>query len=195
MSATALILCTVLGFAWRVDRFGVRERAHPADVLVVLGARVRPSGEPSLALRARVEKAVALYRAGVAPRLLFSGGVGSHPPSEARAAATLAVSLGVPPEACVLEEDSHSTAENARLSAEVLRRLGATRVVVVSDPYHLLRARQLFRLHGFEVGTSPALQCERHTHLLSRLRWTLRESAALLLSPRVLLASASSKTE
>ncbi|MCI0569826.1 MAG: YdcF family protein [Myxococcaceae bacterium] len=105
----------------------MRERAHPADVLVVLGARVRRSGEPSLALRARVEKAVALYRAAVAPRLLFSGGLGSHPPSEARAAATLAVSLGVPPEACVLEE--------------------------------------------------------------------LREAAVLLLSPRVLLASASSETE
>lgn len=176
------------GLAFVVDRFGQHERAVPSDVVVVLGARVLPDGQPSPALRARIEKAVDLYHQGVAPRLLFSGGVGLYPPAEARVMRDLAVRLGVPPEACLTEEQSHSTEQNARFSADVLRSLGARRVVVVSDPYHLLRARQYFRLQGFEVATSPALLTERNQFLSDRIYWTVREAAALLLHPRVLLA-------
>jgi uncharacterized SAM-binding protein YcdF (DUF218 family) len=135
-----------------------------------------------------VEKAVALYHQGLVPRLLFSGGVGVNPPSEAHVMRALAVRLGVPEEVCLLEEQSHSTEQNARFSAEVLRSLGARRVVVVSDPYHLLRARQYFRLHGLEVATSPALLTERNLRALDRFYWTVREAAALLFHPRVLFA-------
>ncbi|NTX03090.1 YdcF family protein [Myxococcus sp. CA040A] len=182
--------CGVFGLAWVVDRFGQRERAEPSDAVVVLGARVLAGGVPSGALRARTEKAVELYRRGVAPRLVFSGGVGVHPPSEARVMLTLATQLGVPEEACVLEESSHSTEDNARLTAKLLRDLGARRVVVVSDPYHLLRARQYFRLNGFEVSTSPALETERNLHWVDRFYWTVREAVALVLHPRVLWARA-----
>ena len=185
-----VLTCGVLGLAFVVDRFGQRERASAADAAVVLGARVLPGGEPSGALEARVEQAVTLYRRGLVRRLILSGGVGVNPPSEARVMRALAVRLGVPEEACLLEERSHSTAENARYSAELLRELGARRVVVVSDPYHLLRARQYFRLQGFEVDTSPALLTERNLDLVDRVYWTVREAFALLLHPRVLLARA-----
>jgi uncharacterized SAM-binding protein YcdF (DUF218 family) len=183
-----LLTCGVFGLAWRVDRFGQREQATPADALVVLGARVLPGGVPSGALLARVEKAVELYQRGIAPRLLFSGGVGVNPPSEAQVMRSVAVRLGVPAEACLLEEQSHSTEQNAGFSAELLRSVGARRVVVVSDPYHLLRARQYFRLQGFEVATSPALLTERNLNAVDRFYWTVREAFALLLHPRVLLA-------
>nr|AYM52736.1 hypothetical protein [Archangium disciforme] len=189
MAGGALTL-GVFGLAWVVDRFGQRERAEAADAVVVLGARVLPGGEPSGALRARTEKAVALYQRGLAPRLVFSGGVGVHPPSEARVMLALATRLGVPAEACVLEEESHSTEENARHAARLLRDMGARRVVVVSDPYHLLRARQYFRLHGFDVATSPALETERNLGAVDRFYWTVREAIALLVHPRVLLARA-----
>jgi uncharacterized SAM-binding protein YcdF (DUF218 family) len=183
-----VLTCGVFGLAWRVDRFGQRERATPADALVVLGARVLAGGVPSGALQARVEKAVELYQQGLAPRLVFSGGVGDHPPAEAQVMRALAVQLGVPSEACILEEQSHSTEQNARYSAELLRSMDARRVVVVSDPYHLLRARQYFRLQGFEVATSPALLTERNLHAMDRFYWTVREAIALLLHPRVLFA-------
>ncbi len=176
------------GLTLVVDAFGQRERAVPSDVLVVLGARVLPDGSPSAALLARIEKAVELYHQGVAPRLLFSGGVGVYPPAEARVMRDVAVRLGVPPEACLLEEQSHSTEQNARFSARLLRQMGARRVVVVSDPYHLLRARQYFRLQGFEVATSPALLAERNVQPVDRFYWTVREAVALLLHPRVLFA-------
>ncbi len=183
-----VLTCGVYGLAFVVDRFGQRERAVRSDVLVVLGARVLPGGSPSPALAARVEKAVELYHQGIAPRLLFSGGVGVNPPAEARVMKELAVRLGVPEEACLLEEQSHSTEQNARFSAELLRSLGARTVVVVSDPYHLLRARQYFRLQGFEVATSPAFLTERNMRPIDRAYWTVREAFALLLHPLVLFA-------
>jgi uncharacterized SAM-binding protein YcdF (DUF218 family) len=183
-----VLTCGVYGLAFVVDRFGQRERAVRSDVVVVLGARVLPGGSPSPALRARIEKAVELYHQGLAPRLLFSGGVGVNPPSEARVMKELAVRLGVPEEACLLEEQSHSTEQNARFSADLLRSLGARSVVVVSDPYHLLRARQYFRLHGFEVATSPAFLTERNMRAIDRFYWTVREAFALLLHPLVLFA-------
>jgi uncharacterized SAM-binding protein YcdF (DUF218 family) len=183
-----VLTCGVFGLAFVVDRFGQRERATRADVVVVLGARVLPGGVPSPALLARIEKAVDLYHQGLAPRLLFSGGVGVNPPSEASVMRDVAVRLGVPAEACLLEEQSHSTEQNARFSTTLLRSLGARRVVVVSDPYHLLRARQYFRLHGFEVSTSPAFLTERNLSAFDRFYWTVREAFALLAHPRVLLA-------
>ncbi|QRN97374.1 YdcF family protein [Archangium violaceum] len=183
-----VLTCGVFGLAFVVDRFGQRERATRADVVVVLGARVLPDGVPSPALLARIEKAVDLYHQGLAPRLLFSGGVGVNPPSEASVMRDVAVRLGVPAEACLLEDQSHSTEQNARFSTTLLRSLGARRVVVVSDPYHLLRARQYFRLHGFEVSTSPAFLTERNLSALDRFYWTVREAFALLAHPRVLLA-------
>ena len=50
--------------------------------------------------------AVQLYEAGVAPRIVMTGGVGDHAPSEARASATLAEQLGVPADACRQDRQS-----------------------------------------------------------------------------------------
>src|SRR3954470_7529970 len=108
-----LFTAGVFGLAFIVHRFGQVERARKSDAIVVLGARVLRGGVPSGALRARVEKAVELYLQGYAPKIIFSGGVGHNAPSEAQVARELAVSLGVPESACVLEEQSHSTEENA----------------------------------------------------------------------------------
>ncbi len=100
------------------------------------------------------------------------------------------MSLGVPEEACVLEEESHSTAENARYSARILRERGVGRVLLVSDPYHLFRARQNFRLQGIDAIPVPALLTERHRALSSRAYWTMREVLALLRRPTLLWARA-----
>lgn len=179
-----------LGLAWRVDHVGATDHLEGAHAwpdgpvaLVVLGARVDPDGRPSETLRARVEHAVRLFPRSGAEVLVFSGGVGTFGASEASVARDLAISLGAPAALCLVEEDSHSTAENARYTMDLLerqfgrRRLG---VIVVSDPYHLLRAAMLFSREGAEVGTSPVLDAPRHRAWDSRLAWTLREVPATL---------------
>lgn len=179
----------VVTLAVAVDRFGQVDSARRAQAVVVLGARVEPDGRPSTTLQLRVEHAARLWREGVAPVLLFSGGVGEAGVAEAEVAARAAQALGVPAGACVVEAASHDTAQNARFSARILRAHGWTDVVVTSDPYHLLRARQLFRREGLEVETSPALLAQRHRFWPARVLWTLREVAALLRSPDLLVRS------
>jgi uncharacterized SAM-binding protein YcdF (DUF218 family) len=141
------------------------------DAIVVCGCRVKPDGEPSPSLARRARYAAALYRRGLAPVLVTTGGVGTHPPSEARAAAAIARAEGVPEDAIVLEERSTSTEENAREAAKLV---DARRVIVVTDAYHAFRAERVFRRyfdHAVAVGTagSPSV----------RARGALREVTAV----------------
>jgi uncharacterized SAM-binding protein YcdF (DUF218 family) len=184
-----VLVLAIAGLALGVDRFGHTDRARAAPVIIVLGARVLDDGSASGSLAARTAHAVALYRRGLAPLILFSGGVGEHAPAEALVARQLALDAGVPPEACLVETDSHSTAQNAEFSARLLFARGVREAIVVSDPYHLYRARQYFRHEGLAVMTSPAPLAARDLVWRQRLYWTLREVGALVVHPSLFFAS------
>lgn len=168
----------------RIDSYGQREHlpSHeaPADALVVLGAGVNEWGRPSRSLSERTRHAVQLWKRGLAPQLICTGGVGDNPPSEARVAADLAISLGVPASKVLLEDTSTSTRENARFAADICRARGWKRVVVVSHPYHLWRARRDFRRRGLVVYTSPVRGGQVDFNFWLRLNWTAREAVLYL---------------
>ena len=176
---------TVAALALRVDSFA---RSQPAPTkaaaIVVLGARVDASGQAAPALQRRAEKGAQLYLQGVAPLLVFSGGVSGVLPSEASVAREIAVKLGVPREACLLEEGSHSTFQNAQLTAPLLRERKIEEVVLVSDGYHLFRARLQFAKAGIRV---QAVASERSLSAADQAYWTMREALALLRRPLMLL--------
>lgn len=54
-----------------------------------------------------------------------------------------------------VESAARDTAENARLSAPLLKAAGVTRIALVSHGWHLPRAIALFRAQGFEVVPAP----------------------------------------
>ncbi len=147
-----------------------------ADAIVALGAAFRRDGQPSPALVRRARHAVALYEAGAAPLLLFSGGPcgGDGRRSEAEAMAAIARGAGVPEAAILLEPRARNTRENAVLSAEILRPRGGQRVLLVTDAFHMRRARLVFRAQGLCVVPAPVPEGPRRL-----LPW-LREGAALL---------------
>jgi vancomycin permeability regulator SanA len=76
----------------RVDARSQEDRARRADVIIVLGSAVYPGERPSPSLNARVQHAIALYRAGYATHLILCGGLGTYPPSEAEVMRRLAAS-------------------------------------------------------------------------------------------------------
>lgn len=150
--------------------------AAPADVIVVLGAAVQPDGTPSAALLRRVRHGVALFHAGHGRALLLSGGAPRRPPAEAELMRELALAAGVPDACIVVEAQSRNTYENACFSAALMRARGWSRALLVSEGYHLPRARIAFRLVGAPVaGTSAAAAPPSR---LQRLRLSLRELAA-----------------
>ena len=125
-------------------------RGRRADAIVVLGARLRPDGTPGQALARRIAAGVALYRQGAASLLLLSGG-GERHRAEAQAMAEAALAAGVPAAALLVEAESANTVENAFLSAALLRQRGLGAVLLVTERYHLFRARLLFRRAGLVV--------------------------------------------
>jgi uncharacterized SAM-binding protein YcdF (DUF218 family) len=142
---------------------------------LVLGAAVWAGGVPSPALARRACHAAALWRAEKVDVIVACGGLGHHPPAEAEAIAAVLHTEGVPRDAIRLESASRSTRDNIARALPILRALGATRVVIVTDPWHAPRARLIARQAGLAAGTDSPPWCLRP----ALVRALLREAAAL----------------
>ena len=151
--------------------------AKTQGVALVLGAAVRPDGTPSPAVARRVGHAVALWQSGQVGLLVLSGGVRTHPPTEAEVMARLCREAGVPDEALLLETRALTTEDNMRLAQPLLAGLGCRDVVIVTDRYHAARAR----LVAQRVGLQATASCPRLTGapMWRVLRAWAREAVAL----------------
>lgn len=139
-----------------LDWAGQKDRAQPADAIVVLGSRVRVGGVASPSLRRRALHAAQLYHRGLAKNIICTGGVGDNAPAESVVASQILRESGVPAGAILVETVSHSTWGNAEEVARICEKRGWKSVVVVSEPYHLWRACRNFRAFGLEAWPSPA---------------------------------------
>jgi uncharacterized SAM-binding protein YcdF (DUF218 family) len=132
-----------------------RDTARPAAAIVVLGA-AQYVGRPSPVLRARLDHAIDLWRKGLAPRLIFTGGVGDHDTtSEAAVGERYAIGRGVPPRAILIENAGRSTAASLQHVATLMDAEPSRDVILVSDPFHMLRLSILARRFGMTPLSSP----------------------------------------
>ena len=147
---------------------------EPRDAIIVLGAPLTPQGELTQILEERVDAAVALYRAGAGRIVATSGGTTQGAPrAEADALADALRARGIPD--IVVENQSQSTAENARLTAELLAPLGVRTVWLVTQPFHAKRAALLFKRIGFEPRIWHIADSVQYRDRKRALRWLLRE--------------------
>ncbi|MEE4274285.1 MAG: YdcF family protein, partial [Thermoleophilia bacterium] len=160
LAATALtvVLCGVLFPLAQVLFFGTTDYRRPADVAVVFGAQVHDDGRISTSLHDRVTTAVSLYEEGLVGRLVVSGGQGTAPVHEAVAMRDLAVELGVPAEAVVVDLGGLDTDATVRGTGAIFRHDGLDRVLAVSHFYHLARVKLAYQAAGWDVQTVPAAQ-------------------------------------
>lgn len=90
---------------------------------------------------ARTSEAISLYKAGWAPKLIFSGAAADKTgPSNAEVMQKQALSEGIPQSAIIIEDLSTNTAENAQNTATVVQKMGLKRVILVTSAYHQRRA-------------------------------------------------------
>lgn len=176
--AVAAFAAVLAGLIFHVHALGLTDYRRPADAIVVLGAGVYDDGTPSEALCERVMTAVELYREGLAPMLIMSGGTGANGHSETRAMRALARGAGVPDEAIIEDGEGRNTAATARNVEEIARERGFSRVLAVSHYFHLPRIRLLFERRGLACFTVPADEGE--TLLLGTPYYVLRETAGLV---------------
>jgi len=124
-------------------------------VIVVLGA-AEYRGRPSPVFKARLDHALELYRRGLAPRVLTSGGAGGDPVfTEGGVGRSYLVGSGVPSEAIIVEPEAETTVQSMSAVAEIMRRMGLKTCILVSDGYHIFRAKQMLATQGFSVYGSP----------------------------------------
>lgn len=146
---------TLLYLGWRVNHTGVQDQARQADVIVVLGALVEADGRPGPDLQVRTLHAVQLYRLGLAPHLICTGGFLDDRLSAAAVARDLAVAQGVPADKILLADGSMTTREDAVRARKLMIERGWRTAILVSHPLHLERARLLFEGQGLTVYPSP----------------------------------------
>ena len=155
---------------------------RPAVGLVILGAAVWTGGRSSPTLARRVAAAVQAWQAGRAAVIVPCGGVGRNPPAEALVMRDLLIAAGVPADAIHPEAASTSTEANIAHAAAILRGLSLVRVILVSDRWHLPRARLIARRHGLIVAGGAAPPLLRGARWKPLLKGALREIPAYLVA-------------
>ncbi|MQA17180.1 MAG: YdcF family protein [Pseudonocardiaceae bacterium] len=173
----ALIVGGTLFRVWQVARVDDRS---PADVIVVLGA-AQYNGDPSPVLGARLDHAAQLWRDGVAPLIVTVGGrrTGDNY-TEGEAGRDYLLSYGIPGEAVVAIGKGKDTLRSVRAVAERARQEGWSSAVIVSDPWHSLRARAMARDAGLDVTVSPTRSGPVVQTREIQARAVVRETAATL---------------
>jgi uncharacterized SAM-binding protein YcdF (DUF218 family) len=132
-----------------------QDQRRPVDAIIVLGA-AQYNGRPSPVFRARLDHALALYREGLAPRIVVTGGVGrGDTTSEATVGRQYLVTREVTPAAVVVQPQGRSTQASMTAVADWLQRERLKRVILVSDPFHMFRLRLEARRTDLEAYTSP----------------------------------------
>lgn len=153
--ATLAVFVYLISLSVRIEKQSVRDEARRADVIIVMGA-AEYRGRPSPVLRARLDHAVELYRDGLATWILTTGGAGGDPEfTEAEVGRSYMIDRGIPPERVVVENQGETTAQSLASAFEIMQRMGLRSCIVVSDGYHIFRAKKFLQAEGLTVFGSP----------------------------------------
>jgi uncharacterized SAM-binding protein YcdF (DUF218 family) len=134
---------------------GQQDGRRPVDAIVVLGA-AQYNGRPSPVLAARLDHAIALYKDGLAPYLVTTGGkLQGDRYTEAQAGYRYAVARGVPASAILMETTGSDTLESMMNVKALFDARGLHTALFVSDRSHMLRVLRIAQDQGIEGWPSP----------------------------------------
>jgi uncharacterized SAM-binding protein YcdF (DUF218 family) len=178
--AGCVALAALAGYAsYRIWIQGQRDDQRPADAIVVMGA-AQYDGRPSPVFAARLDHAVSLYLAGLAPTLVVTGGkADGDRTTEAASARVYAIARGVPASAILVEDTSRTTRESISGVSKLLRDHHLADAVFVSDRPHMLRVLRMASDDGITAWGSPTTTSPIEGDAAGRLDATLHELGAL----------------
>jgi len=173
----SIVICIGI-YIWLGEEMkeGVQPAANgKAAYMIVLGAKVKPGGVPSLSLKNRLEEALKYLKKYPHVQVIVSGGQGpDEDQTEASVMLEYLLNNGIEASRIVMEDKSTSTYENLLFSKELLPK-ETKRVTIVSNDFHLKRAKYLAETLDLEVDVVAA-----KTPKSVEAKLKLRERAALL---------------
>jgi uncharacterized SAM-binding protein YcdF (DUF218 family) len=177
LAALLLVASTALAIWWTA-----RQDARPtSDAIVVLGS-AQYNGVPSSIFEARLEHALDLYGEGVAPVIVTVGGKAAGDEfSEAEAGREYLAEAGVPDDALLAVQQGADTLESMRAVSAEFDSRGWSSALLVTDPWHAMRAERMAEDAGLDASSSPTRQGPAVQTRTTQFKYILRETAAYLL--------------
>jgi uncharacterized SAM-binding protein YcdF (DUF218 family) len=162
---TVIKICFFIGLASFVFiealiiQSAISKYREKSDYLVILGAGLR--GEvPSRALYQRLYASLEYIEMNPDIKIVVSGGRGpGESIAEATAMERFLINHGVAKEQIIKEEKSTSTLENLKFTTEILEGLEKkenVEVTIVTNNFHMFRAKFLAQRQGLKVSGYPA---------------------------------------
>jgi uncharacterized SAM-binding protein YcdF (DUF218 family) len=153
--AVVVVIVVWVVSAAAVVIWSTRDESRPVAAVVVLGA-AQYAGRPSPVLRARLDHAIEIWRRGLAPVVICTGGRGPRDTtSEAEASRAYVVHAGIPDSAVLIETGGRTSVESMRAVADTMHARRMADAILVSDPFHMLRLKVLAYRLGITAYTSP----------------------------------------
>lgn len=177
MRASGLLLFSFLFFyiATLTNAFDDSDDLNPAEFIVVLSSNLNSDGSADATTLSRTLKGISLYKQGLAPKILLSGGiVGNNTANLAGVMAQIAFDEDVPESDIIIENRSKSTLQNALFAHEFIE--FSNSIIIVTSPFHAPRSSLTFQAIGFTNTQMATTGKDRP--MLKQLRNIAREVPA-----------------
>ncbi|MCH7322046.1 YdcF family protein [Solibacillus sp. MA9] len=174
----AVLTIPAIVYIWlgnEMDKAAKEKANGTNDYVIILGAKVKPGGVPSLSLKYRLDVATDYLQQYPHVTAIVSGGQGiDEDQTEASVMYDYLVRAGIDAERILIEDKSTSTYENIKFSKQLLPE-NTTKITIVSNDFHLKRANILAKKLGLDSDVIAA-----PTPKVVELKSRIRERAALL---------------
>jgi len=178
--AAVMVLAAFSSIFITILNDSTKQELHSADAIIVFGA-AQYDGRPSPVFRARLDHANELFRQGLAPVVITTGGSAADPKfSEGGVGHDYLMRKGIPESALIAETQANDTAESAERVAAIMRANHMNSCLAVSDAYHMFRIRMLLMHQGLHVFLAPRPDSRPKSLWLSMVA-LMKESASYLL--------------
>lgn len=173
LALTGLTACgALIGFVYYKETHLPAEAA--SDVILVLGAQVKPDGLPSVALERRLTLALDRYQANPQVIICCGGRAGTEPRAEGDVMRDWLIQRGAAEGDVIAETASTNTRENLRYARAIMEQLHLSQALVVTSDYHVARALALCRqenVNATGAGSPSKPEYFIKNHIREGLSW------------------------
>jgi len=147
------------------------------DAIIVLGAAVWKGNIPSPIYEGRLNKAIDLLDRNFSNRVILTGSNAPFELSEAKVGKNYLEKRGISPSIIYIEETTTSTIEQMHfIRSEVINEKKFTRVLVVSDAFHLPRVIEIAKFLSIEIKVARS---NLNIEFINNIWYRIKESVLI----------------